>query len=395
MIENQSLLERFYRYVKIDTQSAEDTGKQPSTEKQFELARVLCAELKELGADVTFDGENCYVYAVIPGEAPALGFLAHMDTSPASPGSNVQPRLIENYQGSDEILKTEDFPDLLRHIGEDLVASDGTTLLGADDKAGVAEIMEMAAYYLTHPEIPHREICIAFTPDEEIGAGVLGFKKECFGAKEAYTIDGGRIGELEYECFNAAAARVDVKGVSVHPGNAKNAMLNASKVAMEFASMVPFSEAPEYTEGYEGFYHLDEICGNIEQAYLKYIIRDHDREKFEARKACMQRIADYMTEKYGEDVITFSMRDQYRNMAEILKDHPELVERAKAAFLAEGVEPIVQPIRGGTDGSALTFMGIPCPNLSTGGYNFHGRYEYASVQEMETMVRVLIRLAAV
>ena len=393
MITNRSLFDRFTRYVKIDTQSAEDTGLHPSTRKQFELARLLAAELSELGAEVDFDEENCYVYAFIPGEEPYLGFAAHMDTSPAASGKDVKVRLIENYQGEDEILKKEDFPELLNHFGEDLIATDGTTLLGADDKAGVAEIMEMAAYFLSHPGIPRRGIAIVFSPDEEIGAGMDNFDPSRFRTKEAYTVDGGKIGELEYECFNAAAARIDIKGRSVHPGSAKNLMVNAAALAVEFASMMPPHEVPEHTEGYEGFYFLGEISGDCENACLKYILRDHDRKKFEGRKAFISDVADYLNRKYGEGTFTISIRDQYRNMAEVLADHMDLVERARAAFEAEGVSPIVQPIRGGTDGSAMTFMGIPCPNLSTGGYNFHGRYEYASVQEMEKMVRVLIRLA--
>ena len=395
MTPNSPLTERFIRYAKIDTQSAEETGVQPSTAKQFDLARLLAAELGAMGIETDFDEEYCYVYASLPGSEPYLGFVAHMDTSPAASGSGVSPRIIRNYQGNDDILKTEDFPELLNHIGEDLIATDGTTLLGADDKAGVAEIMEMLAFYVAHPEIPHRGIAVAFTPDEEIGAGTDHFNPERFGAKEAYTVDGGKLGELEYECFNAAAAKISVRGRSVHPGDAKNKMINAAALAVEFHGMMPPFEVPEHTEGYEGFYFLEEISGDCENALLKYIVRDHDREKFMNRKAYLENVTAYLNGKYGDGVFELKIRDQYRNMAECLKDRMELVERAKAAFEAEGVSPAVQPIRGGTDGSALTFMGIPCPNLSTGGYNFHGRFEYASINEMETMVRVLIRLAGI
>ena len=412
MMENKDLLTRFLRYVKIDTQSVEDSSTQPSAEKQHDLARVLYRELCDMGLDAVYDEKHCYVYAVLPGEAPALGFVAHMDTSPAASGKNVRPRMEENYRGGDIVLQQgksgEDaillspaqFPDLLRHVGEDLIVTDGTTLLGADDKAGVAEIMSMLAYYAAHPEVPHRTICAAFTPDEEVGRGTECFDLAAFGAKEAYTVDGGKLGELEYECFNAAAAKVVINGRSIHPGLAKNAMLNALNVAMEFHGMLPVAERPEHTAGYEGFFHLDEVCGDVEQATLRYIVRDHDRAIFETRKERLKTIAAYLNDKYrafagGKDVVTLTLRDQYANMAEGMRDHMALVTRAKEALTMLGVTPCVVPVRGGTDGAALTARGVPCPNLCTGGYNFHGRFEYASVQEMETCVKLLIALAAV
>jgi len=412
MIENQALIDRFLRYVKIDTQSAEEQTDQPSTAKQRALAQVLYDELRDLGLDAVYDEAHCYVYAVLPGQAPALGFVAHMDTSPAASGANVCPRIEENYQGGDIVLKQGSadretivlspvqFPDLLRHQGEDLIVTDGTTLLGADDKAGVAEIMSMLAYYVAHPELPHRTICAAFTPDEEVGRGTECFDIEAFGAGEAYTVDGGKLGEIEYECFNAASAKVTFFGRSVHPGSAKNAMLNALNVAMEFHAMLPAAERPEHTEGYDGFYHLDEVSGDVEQAVLRYIVRDHDRACFEARKARLGAIAAYLNEQYraflgGRDAVQLELRDQYSNMAEGMRDHMDLVTRAEEALSALGVTPAVVPIRGGTDGAALTARGIPCPNLCTGGYNFHGRFEYASVQEMETCVRLLIALAGI
>ncbi len=395
MIQNHTLIERFLNYVKIDTQSNEESEQQPSTEKQRNLAEVLVRELREMGAEVDYDEEHCYVYARIPGEEPALGFIAHMDTAPAASGANVKPRIIEQYRGNDDLLKIEEFPELANHIGEDLIATDGTTLLGADDKAGVAEIMDAAEYFLSHPEVRHRTLCIAFTPDEEIGEGTRNFDENRFGAKEAYTVDGGKLGGLEYECFNAAGARVEIRGKSVHTGDAKNTMINACRVAMEFQSMLPEAEVPEHTEGYEGFYHLDEMEGTVEHAVLKYILRDHDRTILEKRKATMLKIAAYLNEKYGEERVTVTLKDQYFNMAEIMKDHMDLIENAKQIMNEMGITPLIEPIRGGTDGASLTFRGIPCPNLCTGGYNYHGRYEYASIQEMEQcaeIIKGLVRL---
>ena len=414
MIKNTSLIERLMRYMKIDTQSDDASDARPSTQKQHDLARVLYNELCDMGVQAHYDTQHCYVYARLPGEEPAIGFVAHMDTSPACSGRNVNPRIVENYQGQNIVLsavstparesapvvmRTSDFPELLSHIGEDLIVTDGTTLLGSDDKSGVAEIMNLFAYYTDHPEIPHRTICAAFTPDEEIGRGTENFDIEAFGAPVAYTVDGGKLGEIEYECFNAAAATVEITGRSVHPGDAKNVMINASLVAMEFNALLPVSDRPEHTEGYEGFYHLSTMDGSVDHAVLKYIIRDHDSEKFAARKDFMVKAAAFINDKYrafaGSDVIRITLRDQYYNMAIPLKEHMELITVAQEAMNRLGITPIVLPIRGGTDGAALTYRGIPCPNLCTGGYNFHGRYEYASVQEVEKSAELLILLAAV
>ena len=413
MIKNTSLIERLMRYMKIDTQSDDASDARPSTQKQHDLARVLYNELCDMGVQAHYDTQHCYVYARLPGEEPAIGFVAHMDTSPACSGRNVTPRIVENYQGqnivlsavstpagtSSVVMRTSDFPELLSHIGEDLIVTDGTTLLGSDDKSGVAEIMNLFAYYTDHPEIPHRTICAAFTPDEEIGRGTENFDIEAFGAPVAYTVDGGKLGEIEYECFNAAAATVEITGRSVHPGDAKNVMINASLVGMEFNALLPVSDRPEHTEGYEGFYHLSTMDGSVDHAVLKYIIRDHDSEKFAARKDFMVKAAAFINDKYrafaGSDVIRITLRDQYYNMAIPLKEHMELITVAQEAMNRLGITPIVLPIRGGTDGAALTYRGIPCPNLCTGGYNFHGRYEYASVQEVEKSAELLILLAAV
>ena len=413
MIKNTSLIERLMRYMKIDTQSDDASDARPSTQKQHDLARVLYNELCDMGVQAHYDTQHCYVYARLPGEEPAIGFVAHMDTSPACSGRNVNPRIVENYQGqnivlsavstpagtSSVVMRTSDFPELLSHIGEDLIVTDGTTLLGSDDKSGVAEIMNLFAYYTDHPEIPHRTICAAFTPDEEIGRGTENFDIEAFGAPVAYTVDGGKLGEIEYECFNAAAATVEITGRSVHPGDAKNVMINASLVGMEFNALLPVSDRPEHTEGYEGFYHLSTMDGSVDHAVLKYIIRDHDSEKFAARKDFMVKAAAFINDKYrafaGSDVIRITLRDQYYNMAIPLKEHMELITVAQEAMNRLGITPIVLPIRGGTDGAALTYRGIPCPNLCTGGYNFHGRYEYASVQEVEKSAELLILLAAV
>ena len=409
MTTNTELIERFFRYVKIDTQSDEEVASQPSTDRQHNLARLLYKELSEMGVQAYYDIEHCYVYARLPGEEPAIGFVSHMDTSPACSGTGVNPRIIENYRGQNivlgeipsgpVILRPSDFPELLSHIGEDLIVTDGSTLLGSDDKAGVSEIMNLFSYYTSHPEKKHRTICAAFTPDEEIGRGTENFDTKAFGAKEAYTVDGGKLGEIEYECFNAAAATVTITGRSVHPGDAKNAMINAALAGMEFNALLPVSDRPEHTEGYEGFYHLSTMDGSVDRAVLKYIIRDHDSEKFAARKDFMIKAAAFINDKYrafaGSDVIRITIRDQYYNMAIPLKDHMELITRAKKAMRRLDIKPIVLPIRGGTDGAALTYRGIPCPNLCTGGYNFHGRYEYASVQEIEKSAELLILLAAV
>lgn len=408
MINNQELIERLFRYLKIDTQSAEESLSQPTTAKQHDLARLLYQELCDMGVDAIYDTEHCYVYAKLPGEEPAIGFVAHMDTSPACSGKDVRPRIIENYLGENIVLNNQnpsapvvmrpyDFPDLPLHIGEDLIVTDGTTLLGSDDKSGIAEIMNLFSYYTTHPELSHRTICAAFTPDEEVGRGTENFDTEVFGAKEAYTVDGGGLGELEYECFNAASAKIEITGRSVHPGSAKDTMISAVLAGMEFNALLPVSDRPEHTEGYEGFYHLTSMAGDVDQAVLKYIIRDHDSARFAARKEFMLRAASFINEKYrslaGGEILKITITDQYYNMADILKDHMELISRAKAAMRQLGIEPKVLPIRGGTDGASLTYRGIPCPNLCTGGYNFHGRYEYASVQEIEKTAELLILLA--
>ncbi|MGN1148452.1 MAG: peptidase T [Lachnospiraceae bacterium] len=402
------VIDLFLDYVKLDTQSSEETGTSPSTMKQHELAKLLTKELTEMGAeDVVYDKEHCYVYASVPSakgceNAPVLGFIAHMDTSPAVTDTNVRPRIVENYDGGDIVLNAEknivmkrsDFEESLSlYEGQDLIVTDGTTLLGADDKAGVAEIMAMAEYFLAHPEIPHGKIRIGFTPDEEIGAGPDYFDVALFGADFAYTVDGGRIGELEFENFNAAGAKVTVHGRSVHPGDAKNKMVNAILILQEFQSLLPAAANPMYTEKYEGFFHLDGINGNVEEAVGDYIIRDHDKVKFEQKKALFLQAGEFLNRKYGEGTVEITMKDSYYNMREIIKQHMHLIDNAKAAMEELGIIPIVQPIRGGTDGARLSFMGLPCPNIGTGGHNFHGRFEYACVQSMEKNVELLVKIA--
>ncbi len=401
------VVERFLRYVKIDTQSDDNSIMTPTTAGQHELASILVKELEEMGAqEITYDREHCYVYASVPATAgregdKVSGFIAHMDTSPAVSGKNIKPAVIENYDGGDILLNKEksimmqvkEFPELSAYVGQSLIVTDGTTLLGADDKAGIAEIMEMAEYLLSHPEIPHGKIRIGFTPDEEVGAGADYFDVALFGADYAYTVDGGKLGELEYENFNAAGAKVTIAGRSVHPGDAKNKMINALLLMMEFQSMLPKLESPAHTEGYEGFYHLDNMSGNVESAQAEYIIRDHDREKFETRKEIFLGIGKYLNEKYGEGTVQIRMEDSYYNMREIIEQHMHLIEDAKAAMREIGVEPIVVPIRGGTDGARLSFMGLPCPNLCAGGHNFHGRYEYICIESMEKIVELLVKLA--
>ncbi len=405
-MEKLSPVERFLRYVKIDTQSDENTGTSPSTAKQHELAKLLAAELKEMGAkEVTYDKKHCYVYATIPAtpgyeKAPVLGFISHMDTSPAVTGAGVKPRIIKKYDGKDIVLnkrkqivmKVEDFPELKELEGESLIVTDGTTLLGADDKAGVAEIMEMAAFLLKYPEIGHGKLRIGFTPDEEIGCGPDHFDVKLFGADFAYTVDGGALGELEYENFNAAGAKLVVNGRNTHPGSAKGKMINSILIAQEFQSMLPTFENPIYTEGYEGFYHLDGISGNVEQTVCEYIIRDHDKVLFEKKKTFFLECAQFLNKKYGEGTVCAQVKDSYYNMREVLEPAMHLVENAKAAMEELGIVPRVSPIRGGTDGARLSFMGLPCPNLCTGGANYHSRFEYAHVQGMEKTTELLVRL---
>ncbi|MBR5961077.1 MAG: peptidase T [Clostridia bacterium] len=396
-----SVKERFLRYVQVETTSCEANECCPSTPGQKVLGEMLVKEMQEIGVTNARMDEHGYVYGYIPAkgktDAPAIGLIAHMDTSDAVPGKTV-PQEIKNYDGGVIRLKNggeiSGFSFLKDMKGQDLIVTSGDSVLGADDKAGVAEIMALCEKLLAPDAPDHGKICVAFTPDEEIGRGADLFDIPGFGAEIAYTVDGGALGELEYECFNAASGIVKVTGVNIHPGSAKNQMINASLVAMEFAGMLPPWERPEHTEGYEGFYHLMDMKGNEEVAELKYILRDHDSGKLEGRKQMMKTACEVLNRKYGEGTVRVELKDSYRNMKEIVEQHPEILERAKKAFLANGVEPIVKPIRGGTDGAQLSFRGLPCPNLSTGGYNFHGRKELVSVQAMESMVRVLISLTS-
>ena len=394
-----TVLDRFLKYVQIETTSLEQQSCCPSTPGQKVLGAVLAGELRAMGLqDAGMDADG-YVYGTIPAKGvagkPAIGLIAHMDTSDAVPGATV-PQIVRNYDGAPITLKNgiviEGFDFLQDLKGMDLVVTSGDSVLGADDKAGVAEIMTLCER-LTGPDAPdHGPVCIAFTPDEEIGRGADLFNLKRFGADFGYTVDGGALGELEYECFNAASCRVWVNGISIHPGSAKNQMKNASLIAMEYNGMLPPWERPEHTEGYEGFYHLTGMQGNEEQAELHYIIRDHDAIRFEQRKETVLQIGEYLNSRYGADTVQVELKDSYRNMKEIVEQHPEVLRRAEAAFRACGVEPVIKPIRGGTDGARLSYMGLPCPNLSTGGYNFHGRKELIPVQSMEKMVDVLEQL---
>ncbi len=408
-----SVIDHFLEYVKIDTQSCEELAetKCPTTDKQYDLAHKLLADLKAMGLpenEITFDKEHCYIYAGIPAtpgceQAPKLGFISHMDTSPAVSDTNVQPRLVHHYDGSIILLNAElgidldpaEFPELNRYIGKTLIVTDGNTLLGADDKAGIAEIMTMVEYFLAHPEVPHGAIRIGFTPDEEVGCGADYFDVKQFDADFAYTVDGGALGELEYENFNAASGRLTVRGRSVHPGSAKNKMLNAALLGMEFHHLLPVEQNPMYTEGYEGFFHLESIQGDVEQATLLYIIRDHDRQKFEQKKNLFIKTAQFLNEKYGQELFYPEVKDSYYNMLEQIKPHIHLIDNAKKAMEDAGVTPKVVAIRGGTDGARLSFMGLPCPNLCTGGENFHGRQEFACVEDMETIVEILKNVVSI
>lgn len=400
-----TLLDRFIAYTKIDTQSQHDAESYPSTAKQLDLARLLYQELQELGmSDVEMD-QYGYVTATLPSniekDCPTVGFIAHMDTSPDASGENVKARIIEKYDGKDIllneaeniVLSPEIFPSLLKYKGENLVVTDGTTLLGADDKAGVAAIMDAMRHLIESPQIKHGKIKVGFTPDEEVGAGVDFFDVKKFGADLAYTIDGGETGELEYESFNAAGANLKIKGVSVHPGTAKGVMRNALLVAMEFQSLLPVFDRPEHTEKREGFIHLIQMSGLVEEAQLNYIIRDHDRQLFEAKKQIMRDAATYLQTKYGEDVCELEIKDQYFNMGDVLKEHPEVVELARKAYHALDIEPIEIPIRGGTDGSRLSFMGLPTPNVFCGGHNGHGPFEYLSVSGLDKSRDVIVKIA--
>ncbi|WP_042142297.1 peptidase T [Paucisalibacillus sp. EB02] len=400
----KDIIKRFTTYVKVDTQSNEDNETTPSTPGQLDLAKLLVNELNEIGMqDVTIDA-NGYVFATLPSntdkEVPTIGFLAHVDTATDFTGKNVKPQIVENFDGNDIVLNKElnvvlsakEFPELPSYKGHTLITTDGTTLLGADNKAGIAEIMTAMDYLIKHPEVKHGKIRVAFTPDEEIGRGPHKFNVERFNADFAYTIDGGPLGELQYESFNAAAAKVSFKGNSVHPGTAKNKMVNAGKMAAEFISKFPEQESPEQTEGYEGFYHLISINGDVENTRVYYIIRDHDREKFENKKATLTGFVEEMKAKYGEASVELEMNDQYYNMREKIEPVMEIVEVAKQAMQNLDIEPIIEPVRGGTDGSQLSYMGLPTPNIFTGGENFHGKFEYISVDNMIKSTEVIVEI---
>ena len=400
-----ALVERFLKYVSFDTQSSEETEVTPSTPGQMVFAKYLKEELESLGLeDITLD-EHGYLFATLPANidkpVPTIGFIAHMDTSPDMSGKDVSPRIVQNYDGSDIVLCAEEnvvlspsqFPELLDHKGEDLIVTNGKTLLGADDKAGIAEIVSAIVYLKEHPEIKHGKIRIGFNPDEEIGLGAHKFDVEKFGCDWAYTMDGGEVGELEFENFNAASAKITFKGRNVHPGYAKNKMVNSIRVANRFCAMLPAHETPEHTEGYEGFYHLISFNGDVEQTTVAYIIRDHDRARFESRKKKIERFVSEINAEYGEGTATLEIRDQYYNMREKIEPVMHIIDTAFAAMEAVGVKPNVKPIRGGTDGAQLSFKGLPCPNIFAGGLNFHGRYEFAPIQNMEKAMKVIVKIA--
>ena len=407
------ITERFLNYTKFDTQSAEDSQSVPSTDKQLVFAEYLKKELEHEGlSNVELDDKG-YLYATlkanIKGNIPTIGFISHYDTSPDCSGADIKPHIVNNYDGSDILLRGErlevsgerndsiimspkKFPELLQHVGEDLIVTDGTTLLGADDKAGIAEIVEAMCWLRDHPEVKHGDIRVAFNPDEEIGMGAHHFDVEKFGCEWAYTMDGGDVGELEFENFNAASAKIYIKGVSVHPGYAKGKMVNAARLAGELTSMLPADETPETTEGYQGFYHLTSMQANVENAKLSYIIRDHDRERFEERKRIIQKCAEQMNDTYGEGTVTCEISDQYYNMKEKIDPQMHVIDLVLHAMQDCGVAPKVKPIRGGTDGAQLSFRGLPCPNIFAGGVNFHGPYEFVSIQSMQKAVEVIVRI---
>jgi len=398
----EKLLDRFLRYIAVDTQSDPGSETQPSSEKELDLLRILRDELEAMGVKADLD-EYGYVMGTIPSnigeDIPAIGFIAHVDTSPDASGTNIKPQIIRNYDGKDIplkgveglALKTEEFPELLKYKGQTIITTDGTTLLGADDKAGVAEIMDAVQYIMAHPEFRHGEIKIGFTPDEEIGRGVVKFDVKRFGARYAYTMDGGEIGELEYENFNAAAAEIHIQGRNIHPGYAKGKMINSMLVAMELNALLPVEQRPEYTEGYEGFFHLTGINGTVEETTLSYIIRDHDMELYESKKRLMQDAVDFINRKFG-NVATLKLKHQYYNMRKEVEPHYFIVEKAFKAMQMEGIEPNVKPIRGGTDGANLSFMGLPCPNIFAGGHNFHGKMEFVPLESMEKASRVILNI---
>ncbi len=401
----QKIIDRFVKYVQVDTQSDPDNPDFPSTEKQWDLAHILVDELKEIGLqDVTLD-ENCYIMATLPSnvdfKVPTIGFISHIDTSPDYSGTNVKPQIHKNYDGGNILLnKAENivlspsyFEDLLLYKGQTLITTDGTTLLGADDKAGITEIVSALEYLINHPEIKHGKIRIAFTPDEEVGKGAHLFDVEKFGADWAYTMDGSRVGELEYENFNAAGAKVIVHGTIVHPGYAKGKMINSMLIASEFIAGLPKNEIPQETEGYEGFYHLSSIHGEVEKTELEYIIRDHDMKLFEQRKAVFQKVADDLNKKLGSNLVEVEMKDQYYNMRKKIEPVMHIVDIAEEAMKQLGIKPLIKAIRGGTDGSQLSYKGLPCPNIFAGGHNFHGRYEFVSAEAIQLATDVVVNIA--
>lgn len=396
----EPILDRFLRYVAVDTQSDENSESQPSTAKQLNLLGMLRDELVAFGLEAGLD-EYGYVMATIPsncGKAgvPPVGFIAHVDTSPDAPGCNIKPQIIKNYDGGDipqnPNLKVADFPELKDYIGQTIITTDGTTLLGADDKAGVAEIMDAVQYIVEHPEFKHGEIKIGFTPDEEIGRGVVKFDVKKFGARYAYTMDGGAVGELEYENFNAAAATVHIQGRNIHPGYAKGKMLNSILIGMELNSLLPIEQRPEYTEGYEGFMHITSFSGTVEESTFSYIVRDHDMQLFERKKELIRKSVDFINEKYGAGVATVTIKHQYYNMRGEVEPHYHIIEKAIKAMEMAGLKPKVQPIRGGTDGANLSFMGLPCPNIFAGGHNFHGKLEYVPLESMEKACATILNI---
>ena len=399
----EKILDRFLRYVSVDTQSDENSESQPSSAKQLDLLKMLRDELTAMGVEATLD-EYGYVMATLPSnidrKVPVVGFIAHVDTSPDASGANVRPQIIENYDGGDIalkgvpglFLKPSEFPELLAHKGETIITTDGTTLLGADDKAGVAEIMNAVQYMVEHPEFKHGEIKIGFTPDEEIGRGVVKFDVKRFGAEYAYTMDGGEVGELEFENFNAASAKIHIQGRNVHPGYAKGKMKNAILIGMELNSLLPIQQRPEFTEGYEGFFHIISFKGSVEEADFGYIIRDHDRAKFEEKKEVIGKCVAFINEKYGEGTASLEVKDQYYNMRQQVEPYYFIVEKAVKAMEMEGIEARIQPIRGGTDGANLSFKGLPCPNIFAGGLNFHGKMEFAPLESIEKASRVVLNI---
>ncbi len=398
------IVERFLKYVSFDTQSAEDAGKTPSTDKQLKLAEYLKAELESIGLTEVEMDANGYVYATLPANTdkpvPTIGFISHMDTSPDCSGADIKPRIVKNYDGGDIVLDEKDglvtspkkFPELLDHVGEDIIVTDGHTLLGADDKAGIAEIVQAMVYLLAHPEVKHGKVRVGFNPDEEIGLGAHKFDVKKFACDWAYTMDGGELGELEYENFNAASAKIEVKGVSVHPGYAKGKMINAARVACEFASLLPATETPEQTVEFEGFFHLLGMEGNVEHASLSYIIRDHNRTRFEERKALVEKAAEWMNLRYGSGVVTATISDQYYNMRQQIEPVPHVVDIVLEAMKECNIPARVRAIRGGTDGAQLSFMGLPCPNIFAGGLNFHGPHEFLPIPSMEKASELVVKI---